>query len=198
MAAAFSREGSPAGQRLKRLDERFGFPNRCRCARLVTMNRQINTLCAIAIAIASATSAGEASAQAGSDPNCTYERCALGLVPAWNGLTITRGESERVVGNLGFFMPGDVTSLFEGDPAALDAATDAVTVRRVGAVLTDAGIVLLATGLARAAFHRDFDTFSKALMLTGGLSLAASVPVQFAADGLLSRAVWLYNRRYAR
>ena len=32
----------------------------------------------------------------------------------------------------------------------------------------------------------------------GGAALAVSVPLQFAADGALSRAVWWYNRRFAR
>jgi hypothetical protein len=34
--------------------------------------------------------------------------------------------------------------------------------------------------------------------VAGSASLAAGVPFQFAADGALSRAVWLYNRRFSR
>jgi len=151
---------------------------------------------AVAVSLSTALPAN-VDAQA-ADSNCNYERCALGLAPTWDGLSITRGESEARVANLGFFFPTDVTRVFQGNDAALDAARDAMDVRRVASVLTDAGILLLATGVARGLFQRDFDNLSKALVLTGGVSLGTSVPLQFAADGLLSRAVWLYNRRFAR
>jgi hypothetical protein len=139
-----------------------------------------------------------ASAQARTEPNCTYQTCALGLAPVWDGLAVVRGESERRVATLGFFVPGDMSEVFKDDADALDAAREAVRLRRIGAVLTDAGIVMAATGLARALFQRDFDKLSTALTLAGAGSLGVSIPVQFAADGYLSRAVWLYNRRYAR
>ena len=71
-------------------------------------------------------------------------------------------------------------------------------VRTIAAALTDAGAVLIATGLARAAFRREFDGFSTVLAVGGIVSLGVAVPLQFAADGLLSRAVWLYNRKYAK
>lgn len=139
-----------------------------------------------------------ADAQARPDPNCTYQTCALGLAPVWDGLSVVRGESERRVATLGFFVPGDVSEVFKDDADGLDAAREAVRLRRIGAVLTDAGIVMAATGLARALFQRDFDKLSGALTLAGAGSLGVSIPVQFAADGYLSRAVWLYNRRYSR
>jgi len=137
-------------------------------------------------------------AQARPPANCTYQTCALGLAPVWNGLSVVRGDSERRVATLGFFLPGDVSSVFEDDPDALDAARDAVQIRQIGAALTDAGIVLAATGIARALFRRDWDKLSTALTVGGGAALGVSVPFQFAADGQLSRAVWLYNRRFAR
>jgi hypothetical protein len=139
-----------------------------------------------------------ARAQARSEANCSYESCALGIAPVWNGLAITRGERQQHAGTLGFFFPGDVTSVFEGNDAAVDAARDAMRTRTIAAALTDAGIVLIGSGLARAAFQRHFDGFSQVLAISGAASLAASVPLQFTADGLLSRAVWLYNRKYGR
>lgn len=132
------------------------------------------------------------------EPNCTYQTCALGLAPVWDGLAVVRGEPERRIATLGFFVPGDMSEVFKDDADALDAAREAVRIRRIGAIMTDAGLVLAATGLARALFQRDFDKLSGALTIAGGLSLGASIPVQFAADGYLSRAVWLYNRRYSR
>jgi hypothetical protein len=130
--------------------------------------------------------------------NCTYESCALGLAPVWNGLAITRGISQRQIGNLGFFWPEDIRPIFAGDEPALEAATEAMQMRTVAAVLTDAGLILLGTGLARAGFRRGFDGFSTVLTSVGAGSLAISVPFHFAADGILSRAVWWHNRRFVR
>ena len=99
---------------------------------------------------------------------------------------------------LGFFIPEDVSHAFADDAEAVDVARDAFRIRQIGAALTDAGIVLAATGLARALFRRDWDGLSTGLTVGGGAALAAGVPFQFAADGSLSRAVWLYNRRFGR
>jgi hypothetical protein len=144
-----------------------------------------------------ATSA-HAQAGVGLQPNCTYRTCALGVVPRWDGLAVTRGESSRPVALLGFFWPGDVRGVFIGDDDALDAATDAILMRQAAAVMTDGGLILVATGIARALFTRDWDKLSTAMTVIGGASLGASVPLQFAADGHLSRAVWLFNRRYSK
>ena len=131
-------------------------------------------------------------------PNCTYESCALGLAPAWNGLSITRGISQREIANLGFFWPSDIRPVFSDNAPALEAATEALRVRTVAAVLTDVGLVLLGTGLARAGFQREFDGFSRVLTGVGAASLGISVPLHFAADGYLARAVWWHNRRFSR
>lgn len=149
-----------------------------------------------AIAIVSLPRESEAQVRAPS--NCTYQSCALGLAPVWDGLAVVRGDSEKRVATLGFFLPGDVSSVFADDPDALDAARDAVSIRQIGAVLTDGGLALAATGIARALFRRDWDKLSTALTAAGVASLGVGVPFQFAADGQLSRAVWLYNRRFTR
>jgi hypothetical protein len=139
-----------------------------------------------------------AKAQGRAEANCTYEACALGIAPVWNGLAITKGERQETVATLGFFYPTDVASVFAGNDAAIDAANDAVRTRTIAAALTDAGIVLVGTGIARGIFQRHIDGLSQALAFSGAASLAVSVPFQFSADGLLSRAVWLYNRKFAR
>jgi len=155
-----------------------------------------NLICAAALAAIVAPKISNA--QVRTPANCTYQTCALGLAPVWDGLAVVRGESEQRVATLGFFLPGDVSSVFQDDPEALEAARDAVSIRQIGAVLTDGGLVLAATGIARALFRRDWDKLSTALTVTGAASLGVSVPFQFAADGQLSRAVWLFNRRFAR
>jgi hypothetical protein len=159
------------------------------------MRLALNVL--LVLIVLSAGAAGAQTSQA-REPNCTYQACALGLAPVWNGLEVTRGDSQRRVTNLNFFVPVDISNVFAEDREARDVARDAFRIRQVGAVLTDAGLILGATGLGRALFQRDWDTFSSVLVLAGGASLAAGVPFQFAADGTLSRAVWLFNRRFAR
>lgn len=151
----------------------------------------------LAVVAAVATMSQFAHAQT-KEPNCTYQECALGLAPVWNGLAVTRGESQQEVAVLGFFWHADVSQAFEGDRQAVQKARDAMATRQVGAVLTDVGIVLAFTGIARGLYHHDWDKFSTTLALGGGTALVASVPFQFAADGYLSRAVWLFNRRFAR
>ena len=154
-----------------------------------------------ALALLFGIQAGSAAAQrttGRTDPNCAYQTCALGLAPVWNGLDVTRGDSQTRVATLGFFIPEDISHVFAEDADARDAARDAFRIRQAGAVLTDAGALLAVTGLARALFQRDWDGLSTGLTLAGATSLAAAIPVQFAADGALSRAVWLFNRRFAR
>ena len=132
------------------------------------------------------------------DLNCTYQTCALGLAPVWNGLEVTRGDSERRAAMLGFLLPEDISHVFADDAEARDVARDAFRIRQIGAALTDAGIILGATGLARALYRWNWDGLSTGLTLAGGASLAAGIPFQFAADGALSRAVWLFNRRFSK
>jgi hypothetical protein len=158
----------------------------------------IKRLLALAVLMVPAISAGAQRTTNRPDPNCTYQTCALGLVPVWNGLEVTRGDSQRRVAMLGFFIPEDVSHAFADDAEAVGVARDAFRIRQIGAALTDAGIVLAATGLARALFRRDWDALSTGFTVGGGVALGAGVPFQFAADGALSRAVWLYNRRYSR
>lgn len=150
------------------------------------------------VVVATLALASIANAQATRETNCNYERCALGLAPVWNGLAVTRGEEQRKVRVLGFFWPTDVSSVFEGDREATQAAEDAMSIRQVGAILTDAGLVMATTGVARALFRRDWDKLATGLTVAGGVSLGASVPFQFGADGYLSRAVWFFNRRYSK
>lgn len=152
----------------------------------------------IGLIIVLALAGSDTGAQERAPANCTYESCALGLTPVWNGLAITRGISQRPIANLGFFWPEDIRPVFADNAQALEAAEQALQTRTVGAILTDAGLVLLGTGLARAGFQREFDGLSKALVVTGATSIGVSIPFQFAADGYLSRAVWWHNRRFSR
>ena len=164
------------------------------CSKMLSMSK-LSFYVAVIVLVASPS---VSAAQRQAPLNCTYQTCALGLVPVWDGLSVVRGDSDRRIATLGFFLPGDVSSVFQEDPDALEAARDAVQIRQIGAALTDGGLVLAATGIARALFRRDWDRLSSALTIGGAAALGASVPVQFAADGELSRAVWLYNRRFAR
>lgn len=136
---------------------------------------------------------------------CSYRECALSIAPVWNGLTVVRGADGRRVANLDFFLPRDIAPALRGDaPGAAGAdsafahAERAVALRRVASVLTDVGGVATIVAVVRAA---SAGRARRPDQVVGGAGLAAllvSVPLQFAADGALSRAVWWHNLRYAR
>ena len=137
--------------------------------------------------------------------DCTYTACALNIAPRWNGLAVVRGSDGPPVANLNFFWPRDIapslrgpSSLAPGADSALAHARRAVRIRRVGAAFTDAGIVAGAIGAVGALTAGRVRTSDGVLLGAGIAALGVSVPLQFAADGALSRAVWWHNRRYAR
>jgi hypothetical protein len=153
------------------------------------MRRSILTLAALSL-VAAAAGAQQAP--------CAYTDCALGIAPRWNGLDVVRGAAGTRVGSLSFFWPRDVRPSFAGSDSALRYAGRAMRVRRAGALLTDVGGVALAIGAASVARHGDVRGARAGLAIGGLALLGASVPLQFAADGELSRAVWWYNARLAR
>ena len=132
---------------------------------------------------------------------CTYQTCALAIAPTWNGLSVVRGENRARVANLHFFLPRNIDSAFGGPPVAGADSTQAwaataVQRRRVAAAFTDAGGALMIV----AAVVGTRDTGARRSMTVAGLGGAAlfgiSVPIQFAADDALARAVWWFNRRF--
>lgn len=158
-----------------------------------------NRLRAAAIALVISVAPADLVAQVERAPaNCTYESCALGLAPTWDGISITRGISQRPIATLSYFYPGDIRPVFADNAQALEAAEQSLQTRTIGAVFTDAGLLLLATGLARAGFQREFDGLSKALSITGAAAIGVSFPLHLAADGYLNRAIWWHNRRFSR
>ena len=154
-----------------------------------------------------ALDAGAQSAASALTPprDCVYSACALSIAPRWNGLAVVRGTDARRVANLSFFWPRDIRGAFasastasDTDQRALREATRAVRVRRIGAALTDGGMLLLATAAVRAAAAGHVRRSDGIVAAVGAGAFALSVPFQFAADGMLSRAVWWHNARYAR
>lgn len=125
---------------------------------------------------------------------CDYHRCAYNIIAALHGLRVVRGADEVQVATLGFLWTRDISPRFEGE--GHEAARTAVRTRRWGALFTDVGLALLASGAVSAATN-DLDRSSANLMLAGAASLGVSVPLQFLADKHLARAVWQHNARYA-
>lgn len=152
---------------------------------------------AVAAALAAAPAA-TVGAQATPAAPCPYDRCALSVEPRWDALALARGARGERVGQLGFFWPGDVRPLFAGSDSALHYARRAVATRRAAAALTDAGALLLALGIARAAHDGGLRGTGAGIAAGGAALFAVSVPLQFAADGRLARAVWWHNARFAR
>ena len=149
------------------------------------------TLLAVIVPVSAPAQSADAS------PDCTYARCALNVVPAWNGLAVVRGADEERLALLGFFKAGQIRQAFTGDVEAVALADRAVATRRVAAFLTDVGGLLLVAGGAVLMSDDRITTTSGVLLGVGAASLGVSVPLQYAADGHLSRAIWRYNRRFA-
>lgn len=131
------------------------------------------------------------------DSTCTYRRCALAVVPAWNGLDVVRGESGERIARLGFFWTGDVSPVFAAEPHARSYAERAVHTRRMAALFTDAGAALLVAALATGLSDSADAELARGLAIGGAVAFAIGVPLQFAADGHLSRAVWWHNSTLA-
>jgi hypothetical protein len=138
-----------------------------------------------------------ATAQTSSRP-CDYSRCALNIIPRLTALDVVRGDSEERVGSLAFLFPRDVSEAFAGSAEARAHADRAFGQRRVGAVLTNVGGALLAGGLIRTAATSDTRRASIGTAIAGAALVGISVPIHFAADAELSRAVREFNRRFAR
>jgi hypothetical protein len=141
----------------------------------------------------------------GTGDECAYSACALAIAPRWNGLAVVRGSDGPQLANLNFFLPRDVSatlrgpsSLAPGADSAAAQARHAIRLRRIGAALTDAGVLVAAVGVIGALRAGRVRAVDGALLGVGGAALGVSVPFQFAADGALSRAVWWHNRRFAR
>lgn len=150
------------------------------------------------------TAGGQESGTSRAAVACSYRACALSIAPTWNGLAIVRGGDGQRVANLNFFLPRDITSALRGEAAAVGAdsalahAERALVLRRAAAVLTDVGAVAVVAALAHVASAGRAVRSDKVAGGAGLASLLVSVPIQFAADGALSRAVWWHNLRYAR
>jgi hypothetical protein len=139
------------------------------------------------------------------DSACTYSTCALTIAPRWNGLHIKRGTAGPTIANLHFFWPIDITAELRGtDSTAAGAdsaaahAWRAVTLRRAGAGFTDLGAVVATVTLLRSLARGRFGEREQVLAGAAIGAFAVSVPLHFAADGELSRAVWWHNLRFGR
>ena len=139
------------------------------------------------------------------DSSCTYASCGLTISPAWNGLAVVSGRAGPRVANLNFFVPRDVTHALMGTNGALAGADSAaayahkaVKLRRAGALLTDGSLLMAGATALRVLARHDVHRSDGALFGAAGAAFLVSVPLQFAADGALSRAVWWHNARYSR
>ena len=139
------------------------------------------------------------------DSATTYRSAALSIAPRWDGLAVVRGANRETVANLHFFWPRDITAELRGtDTAAvgLDSlirhAQRAVALRRAGAGFTDLGVLTMTVAIVRSLRDGRFATRDQQLAAAAVGALVVSVPLQFAADGELSRAVWWHNIRFAR
>ena len=149
--------------------------------------------------------AAPAGAPAPIDSACAYRSCALRIAPMWNGLAVVRGPEAHRVTNLNFFWPRDITSDLVGNDTTAAGADSvayytkrAVAMRTVGAGFTDLGILTIGVAALRAIRDGRMTQRDQVLAAVGFGGVAFSIPLQFAADGELSRAVWWHNVRFGR
>jgi hypothetical protein len=115
-------------------------------------------------------------------------------MPRLSALDVVRGSSEDRVGSLAFLFPHSVNAAFRGSDTAQLHASRAYRLRRVAAGLTDVGILMGA-----AATTRVVPSSRRGIAVSVAFAMvASSVPIHFAADAALSRAVWAYNRQFSR
>ena len=138
------------------------------------------------------------------DSVCTYSTCALSITPAWDGLAVRRGIRGPRIANLHFFWPRDITADLRGrDSSAVGAdsvaayARRALALRQTAAGFTDLGALTIGVAIVRALVDGRASTRDQVVAAAGLGALAISVPIHFAADGELSRAVWWHNLRFS-
>ncbi|MEO7456928.1 MAG: hypothetical protein ABIY52_11755 [Gemmatimonadaceae bacterium] len=134
----------------------------------------------------------------GQEAACTYQACALRLAPVWNGLDVVKGAQGQRVTGLGFFWVSDIRPALAANDSALRYAREAMHVRRVAALLTDAGGAALAFVAVRGIANGTLSRGDRVAAAAGGAAFVASVPLQFVADGLLSKSVWWFNSSLRR
>jgi hypothetical protein len=158
--------------------------------------------------VAAAQQAAAPAAAASATPNdsvTAYRGGAFSIAPRWDGLAVVRGARRETVANLHFFWPRDITAELRGaDTTAvgIDSLTHhvqrAVALRRAGAGFTDLGLLTMGVAIVRSLRDGRFATRDQQLAAAAVGALVVSVPLQFGADGELSRAVWWHNLRFAR
>ena len=138
------------------------------------------------------------------DTACSYSACALRIAPSWDGLGVVRGSTGERVANLHFFLPFDISDELRGPDASVTGADSAawharraLDLRRVGAGFTDAGALAIGVALLRAIGAGHVSKRDQVIAAAGLGAFVISVPLQFGADGELSKAVWWHNLRYA-
>jgi hypothetical protein len=157
------------------------------------LNRALIAPLFVALLFAPGVARGQAS-----DSSCAYATCALNIVPRLSALDVVKGSSEDRVGSLAFLFPRGVTAPFAGNEVAQRHAQHAFSLRRVASVLTDVGAIVAISASTRAVASTRQRGAATTAAIAGGALVASSIPIHFAADRELSRAVWEYNRRFSR
>jgi hypothetical protein len=136
-------------------------------------------------------------AQSSLDAPCDYARCSLAILPRLSGLDVVRGSDEVRIASLPFLRARDVRHAFTGDANAQRHAVSAMRLRRAGSLFTALGIAGGVTAAWRGGSAHD-RVGAAAFGAAGASLFLVSVPLHFAADAELSRAVRDFNTRFAR
>ena len=165
-------------------------------ATIRSRGRAARSTCSRSVAVALLALAPFTARAQGTD--CTYAACSVRIAPVWHALDVVRGGDGGRVASLGFFWVKDVSPALAVNDSAAHYAKRAVGVRRVAAVLTDVGALALGYAAIRRASNGSFTRSDRGVAIAGASVFAASVPLQFVADGLLSQSVWWFNSSVRR
>jgi hypothetical protein len=164
----------------------------------------IRTRCPLVILAAMVAHAVPSGAQEGrTDSACTYERCAVWIE---RGM-LRRGASGAVVRRDGFFRPMRLADFVGGTDSAAAWAERFDSRMRAGTTLSKVGMLSFAIGAA-AYYVRtrnlgpgeidDANGLEGALAFLGVIALGGGHIVRTTAEPARNRAIWWYNRRFAR
>ncbi len=131
------------------------------------------------------------------EPDSTYDSRALRLESHWGNLQIVRGAEGPIVGRVGVFRTANVEKTVAGSARAESEARLFKASHRPGAIASAVGALTFGVGLV--ASSNSSNNAATPILVIGGIgTMLWGAQHLNAAYAALSRAIWWYNRDFAR
>ena len=137
------------------------------------------------------------------DSTCRYDQCAVWL----DRSALRRGANAQVILRDGFVRPMRLTAFVGGSDSATVWAERFERRAQTGAAFSSLGLLSVGIGIGTHYFRTrrlapgvrdDANGFEAALSFGGVLAWGVGLFVRSSAEPARGRAVWWYNRRFAR